>query len=1462
MRCSRIETLSVFAVEPVGGLSRSQADAARWSFLVAITLGMLTFDISTCAAQVSVWNQPAFGTFSFSSSWTGGVPSSTQGAVFGGTTGTTLPDETVLFVQSGDSRGAWVASGDYTFAFGNPNLSYSMGDLAVGGTTYGYLTTGGRYNTGNYSLFLTPNTLPISSRLTVGITPYGYSGELRSTQVTVGGTIFEGETARSGTLTVTGAGTHWVNTNPDPEDPFFDDAQLYIGGGGNHGTLRVEQGAMFENGHATYVGGGTWTSSTEPRLARAVLFVDGEGTHFLAGSYLGVGNTDLATQTGSVGSVEVTGGARLDVLDSYGITYIGFVGRDSIPLSMPADRIYVGNESRAHLGSTLSLSDSQAELEISPSTISSDGGRVTIGNVAESETVPGAIVIGAGGALKGIGTILGDVFNAGGSVLPGLSPGALHIQGNYLQSSNGRITLEIGGAVPGSFDQLFVAGDLDLAGLVSLSFVNGFLPTAGDTFDLFHVSGDLDASDAAFNWLNMPPDLKFIPSIDNGVFVAKIAAVPEPSTAVLAASGALLAIGAQLRSRRRRVAARSTPKIPHALRFVSALVVAAMSLQMNRSLAAPLPLVNAGFESPVLDAGGEQPLPSFGFYTDVVSGWFCLQDFGSPTINHVIAPTFPDGALEGANALRMRHVSGSTFQNIGRATPGAHYVLQVDVGDSLTESFIGVGGNPYFYNVNLVLLHIGDDWRDARVLGSLHDPVMPDNGQWLTATLDFQMPDAASLSQIDPLWQDASLLVELRTLASPFTASSAVYFDNVRLDVTPVPEPSTLALTTLGAIGILVVRRRKTPIGPRHVVRGSFRVLLLLLLALSSVKSSQADDVRWFGNQGGQVAVGGVGSFHDGINWDGFAPPGSDDLALLGTGSAPVLPGTPPRYIYFGDATLNYPLAGGEHFVAGGTAEVGGVDVQSGDWTFNFNSWNTLNGDTGSLGVINHAFVGTPMTDFGMAPGTADLVVRGDGVFTIGGSLGVGQGGNGAFTVTDSAEVIPGWVEVGYDQNSTGALTVTGSGALLHANLYLRIGDQGNGQLTVSNGGVVRVNDRLRVASGGVSNVGHGDVVVENNATLLVGGPLTIGDVSSASLIARSGSTIQAGWTDIASTEASGVAEVLIDGLGTRMQSSFIAVGHAGEGVLTVANNAVIELSENLRAAAGGTSGLGHGQIVVRDGGEISAGQSFSIGRTSRGEMSVLSGGNAIADTIEIGYENAGKGEVIVRGSGSRLAANTRLDVGHAGEGLLEVTNNGSALVGNQLSIGALGRVELATGGKINVGAGTLADVPLDTLRVGPGGTLGGTGTILGDVLVDGGSVAPGFSPGTLHIDGNFQQGSLGSLFMEIGGALPGEYDQLDVSGDLFLAGTVSLTFIDGFVPRFGDQFELFRVGGDFDDSGASFVSESLSYDAAFMDGVYTITVVPEPGTFLMAAIGALALAAVVWRRSPRQNRAHLGASE
>ena len=63
-------------------------------------------------------------------------------------------------------------------------------------------------------------------------------------------------------------------------------------------------------------------------------------------------------------------------------------------------------------------------------------------------------------------------------------------------------------------------------------------------------------------------------------------------------------------------------------------------------------------------------------------------------------------------------------------------------------------------------------------------------------------------------------------------------------------------------------------------------------------------------------------------------------------------------------------------------------------------------------------------------------------------------------------------------------------------------------------------------------------------------------------------------------------------------------------------------------------------------------------------------------------------------------------------------------------------------------------------------GTLGGSGEIGGDVHNRGGIVAPGNSPGTLIIDGDYTQGATGTLVIEIGGTLAGnEHDQVIISG-------------------------------------------------------------------------------------------------
>ena len=93
------------------------------------------------------------------------------------------------------------------------------------------------------------------------------------------------------------------------------------------------------------------------------------------------------------------------------------------------------------------------------------------------------------------------------------------------------------------------------------------------------------------------------------------------------------------------------------------------------------------------------------------------------------------------------------------------------------------------------------------------------------------------------------------------------------------------------------------------------------------------------------------------------------------------------------------------------------------------------------------------------------------------------------------------------------------------------------------------------------------------------------------------------------------------------------------------------------------------------------------------------------------------------------------------------------------------------------------------------GGTLTGTGTVTGPVVVSGtGALSPGLSAGTLAIAGNYtQQAPNGAFNVEIGGLTPGtQHDRANLSGtSATLAGVLNVTLIGGFVPLPGDSFTI-----------------------------------------------------------------------
>jgi Ca2+-binding RTX toxin-like protein len=97
----------------------------------------------------------------------------------------------------------------------------------------------------------------------------------------------------------------------------------------------------------------------------------------------------------------------------------------------------------------------------------------------------GATVTLNGGTFAGSGTVTAPSFNnVSGTVSPGNSPGILNIPGNYVQGAAGVLNIEVGGtnAATPDFDQLIVGGTATLAGTLSVSLINGFLPDASESF--------------------------------------------------------------------------------------------------------------------------------------------------------------------------------------------------------------------------------------------------------------------------------------------------------------------------------------------------------------------------------------------------------------------------------------------------------------------------------------------------------------------------------------------------------------------------------------------------------------------------------------------------------------------------------------------------------------------------------------------------------------------------------------------------------------------------------------------------------------------------------------------------------------------------------------------------------------------------------------------------------------------
>jgi hypothetical protein len=140
------------------------------------------------------------------------------------------------------------------------------------------------------------------------------------------------------------------------------------------------------------------------------------------------------------------------------------------------------------------------------------------------------------------------------------------------------------------------------------------------------------------------------------------------------------------------------------------------------------------------------------------------------------------------------------------------------------------------------------------------------------------------------------------------------------------------------------------------------------------------------------------------------------------------------------------------------------------------------------------------------------------------------------------------------------------------------------------------------------------------------------------------------------------------------------------------------------------------------------------------------------------------------------------------------------------------------------------------------GGDIGGSGTIISDLLNAGGRVLPGTSIGHLIVAGDYTQGKDAKLLIELAGTALGEFDVLEVAGYATLDGTLGLTFLDGFRPQLEDTFEILTYGPRSGEFGVIEVLGFPGYEFVPLYGQTSMTLVtqavPEPATLGLLTVG------------------------
>jgi hypothetical protein len=326
------------------------------------------------------------------------------------------------------------------------------------------------------------------------------------------------------------------------------------------GSLVVGSGFIGDGGKGTLIQtGGAASFAGGPYVHDEYDLIDGTVRGFNMNIY--------APENGRLGLVEQSGGFLsadyLDVYGTYHITGGSFTVNRQLTIH-PGGTIDFGSSNAALVASTNSMlnvpstgfgNSSNASLigqvdsliQYPAGMVLSDHfGHVSTQGLMHEDSTP--LHIPAGRRVGGIGTIHGNVTNDGG-LIPGYHGGVMDIDGSYSQSSSANMLIEIGGNSldQSRFDSLHVTGSITLAGLLNVQLLDGYVPSADDSYLILTGSSVTGQFANAQSTVSFDGGMFDVSYSGNGVVLSNFQSVPEPGVVSLAAIG----IGAILARRRR-----------------------------------------------------------------------------------------------------------------------------------------------------------------------------------------------------------------------------------------------------------------------------------------------------------------------------------------------------------------------------------------------------------------------------------------------------------------------------------------------------------------------------------------------------------------------------------------------------------------------------------------------------------------------------------------------------------------------------------------------------------------------------------------------------------------------------------------------------------------------------------------------------------------------------------------------